>query len=104
MNMNSVTLVGRAGSDPIARYYESGSIRVTLDLIVKRRNADEDTYLFPLEIWGKQAQLTADHVRKDSLIGIIGSIHRQATDAKQDSTYIRVDRLEILGGPRQGNQ
>ena len=100
MRMNSVTLVGRAGSDPVARYFESGSVQVVLDLLVNRRSQQDAPDAFSLELWGKQAQIAADHVRKGCLIGIIGSVKRSPSDSIEGShVYIRVDRLELLGPP-----
>ena len=96
MQMNSATLVGRAQQDPEVRYYESGSVRATFILLVNHRNQQEPPDQFPLEFWGKQAQVVADSVRKDTLIGIIGSIKRDEVG----QTYVRVDRLEILGPAR----
>ena len=37
---------------------------------VNRRSRDEEPDWFNLEIWGKQAQIAADYVKKGSLIGI----------------------------------
>ena len=74
MGVNSVTLVGRAGRDPEVRYFESGSVVANLTLAVNRRSRDDEPDWFNLEIWGKQAQVAADYVRKGSLLGIIGSL------------------------------
>ena len=72
MGVNSVTLVGRAGRDPEVRYFESGSVVANLTIAVNRRSRDDEPDWFNLEIWGKQAQVAADYVRKGSLLGIIG--------------------------------
>ena len=73
MGVNSVTLVGRAGRDPEVRYFESGSMVANLTIAVNRRSRDDEPDWFNLEIWGKQAQVAADYVKKGSLLGIIGS-------------------------------
>ena len=73
MEINSINLVGRAGREPDVRYFESGSIVANFTLAVNRRSRDEEPDWFNLEIWGKQAQIAADYVRKGSLIGINGS-------------------------------
>ena len=73
MAINSVTLVGRAGRDPEVRYFESGTVVANLTMAVNRRNRDDEPDWFNLEIWGKQAQVAADYVKKGSLIGITGS-------------------------------
>jgi single-strand DNA-binding protein len=102
--MNSVTLVGRAGRDPEVKYLESGSVVANLTLAVNRPVKDETDW-FNLEIWGKQAEVAANYVRKGSLIGIIGSIQIQqwtdrTTGEKKSKPVIRVDRLQLLGSKR----
>ena len=72
MAINSVTLVGRAGRDPEVRYFESGSIVANLTIAVNRRSRQDEPDWFNLEIWGKQAQVAADYVKKGSLIGVTG--------------------------------
>ena len=64
MAINSVTLVGRAGRDPEVRYFESGTVVANLTMAVTRRNRDDEPDWFNLEIWGKQAQVAADYVKK----------------------------------------
>ena len=73
MGINSVTLVGRAGRDPEVRYFESGNVVANLTMAVNRRGRSEEPDWFNLEIWGKQAQVAADYVKKGSLIGVTGS-------------------------------
>jgi single-strand DNA-binding protein len=105
MGVNSITLVGRAGRDPEVRYLESGSVVANLTLAVNRRSRDDEPDWFNLEIWGKQAQVAADYVRKGSLLGIIGSFKLDRwTDRnsgeERSKPVIRVDRLELLGSKR----
>jgi single-strand DNA-binding protein len=107
MGVNSVTLVGRAGRDPEVRYFESGTVVANLTLAVNRRSRDDEPDWFNLEIWGKQAQVAADYVRKGSLVGIIGSFKLdrwtdRATGEERSKPVIRVDRLELLGSKRDG--
>ena len=73
MEINTINLVGRAGREPDVRYFESGSVVANFTLAVNRRSRDEEPDWFNLEIWGKQAQIAADYVKKGSLIGITGS-------------------------------
>ena len=105
MGINSVTLVGRAGRDPEVRYFESGSVVANLTLAVNRRNRTDEPDWFNLEIWGKQAQVVADYVKKGSLIGVIGSFKLDRwTDKKsgeeRTKPVIRVDRIELIGSKR----
>ena len=107
MAINSVTLVGRAGRDPEVRYFESGTVVANLTMAVNRRNRDDEPDWFNLEIWGKQAQVAADYVKKGSLIGITGSFKLDSwkdrnTGEDRSKPVVRVDRLELLGSKRDG--
>ena len=105
MGINSVTLVGRAGRDPEVRYFESGTVVANLTMAVNRRNREDEPDWFNLEIWGKQAQVAADYVKKGSLIGITGSFKLDSwkvrnTGEDRNKPVVRVDRLELLGSKR----
>jgi single-strand DNA-binding protein len=72
---------------------------------VNRRSRDDEPDWFTLEIWGKQAQVAADYVRKGSLLGIIGSFKLdrwtdRTTGEERSKPVVRVDRLELLGSRR----
>ena len=105
MGINSITLVGRAGRDPEVRYFESGSVVANLTMAVNRRGRSEEPDWFNLEIWGKQAQVAADYVKKGSLLGITGSFKLDKwtdrnTGEGRSKPVVRVDRLELLGSKR----
>ena len=105
MAINSVTLVGRAGRDPEVRYFESGTVVANLTMAVNRRSRDDEPDWFNLEIWGKQAQVAADYVKKGSLIGVTGSFKLDSwkdrnTGEARNKPVVRVDRLELLGSKR----
>ena len=102
MEINTINLVGRAGREPDVRYFESGSIVANFTLAVNRRSRDEEPDWFNLEIWGKQAQIAADYVKKGSLIGITGSFKIDSwkdknTGEDRYKPVVRVDRLNLLG-------
>lgn len=103
MTLNVVTLVGRVGQDPDVKYFESGSVKCRLTLAVRRptRNSDEPDW-FNLELWGKEAEIAANYVRKGSLIGVKGFLKfdtwsDRATGANRSSPVIKVDRIDLLG-------
>tara|TARA_Y100001968_G_C19394804_1_gene737638 strand:+ start:978 stop:1367 length:390 start_codon:yes stop_codon:yes gene_type:complete len=107
MGINSVNLVGRAGRDPEVRYFESGSVVANLTLAVNRRSRNDEPDWFNLEIWGKQAQVAADFVKKGSLIGITGSFkidswNDRSSGELRTKPVIRVDRMDLLGSKRDG--
>ena len=105
MEINTVNLVGRAGREPDVRYFESGSTVANFTLAVNRRSRDEEPDWFNIEIWGKQAQIAADYVRKGSLIGITGSLKidswkDKSTGEDRFKPVIRVERLNLLGSKK----
>jgi single-strand DNA-binding protein len=106
MSLNVVTLVGRVGGDPDVKYFESGAVKCSLTLAVKRisRNSDEPDW-FNLELWGKPAETAANYVRKGGLIGVSGALkfdtwQDRNTGANRSKPIVRVDRLELLGSRR----
>ena len=108
MEINTINLVGRAGREPDVRYFESGSIVANFTLAVNRRSRDEEPDWFNLEIWGKQAQIAADYVKKGSLIGVTGSLKIDSWKDKSSGEdrfkpVIRVDRLNLLGSKRESD-
>ena len=105
MSINSVTLVGRVGRDPDVRYFESGSVVANFTMAVNRRSKEDEPDWFNLEVWGKQAQIAADYVKKGSLLGISGSFKLdtwkdRSSGEERNKPVIRVDRLELLGSKR----
>ncbi len=106
MSVNVVTLVGRVGGDPDVKYFESGSVKCSLTLAVRRRSSrDDQPDWFNLELWGKTAEVAANYVRKGSLIGVSGSLkfdHWQdrTTGGNRSKPMIKVDRMDLLGSKR----
>jgi single-strand DNA-binding protein len=104
MSLNCISLVGRAGRDPELRFFESGSAVANLTLAVNKAssNRDEEPDWFNLEIWGKQAQVAADYVRKGSLIGVVGRMTSEQwtdrnTGEQRSKPLVKVERLVLLG-------
>jgi single-strand DNA-binding protein len=72
--VNAVMLVGRAGKDPEMRYFESGRVKTTFSLAVNRPTKERETDWFDIELWGRQAEVAGEYVRKGSLVGIEGRL------------------------------
>ncbi|WP_017319254.1 single-stranded DNA-binding protein [Mastigocladopsis repens] len=107
MSINIVTLIGRVGTDPDMKYFESGSVKCKLTLAVNRRTRDGDhTDWFNLELWGKTAQVAGDYVRKGKQIAVKGSLKfdtwsDRTTGANRSTPVIIVDQLQLLGSKRE---
>jgi single-strand DNA-binding protein len=108
MTLNLVTLVGRAGSDPEMKYFESGSVKCSFSLAVNRNTKkDEQPDWFTLEMWSRTAEVAGEYVRKGSLIGITGALSMQRWNDRtsgeaRERPVIKVERLELLGSRREG--
>jgi single-strand DNA-binding protein len=106
MSINIVTLIGRVGTDPDMKYFESGSVKCKLTLAVNRRTREgEHTDWFNLELWGKTAQVAGDYVRKGRQIAVKGSLkfeswNDRTTGAVRSTPVILVEQLELLGSKR----
>ena len=77
-------------------------------MAVNRRSREEEPDWFNLEIWGKQAQIAADYVKKGSLIGITGSFKIDSwkdknTGEDRYKPVVRVDRLNLLSSRKESD-
>jgi single-strand DNA-binding protein len=107
--MNKIILIGRAGKDPEVRYFDSGDAVAKFSLAVNKYKKDAEPDWFNIEVWGKQAQVAADYVRKGSQVAIEGSITlnkwtSNTTGEAMSSMVVRCDRLELIGSKRDAEQ
>ena len=108
MEINTINLVGRAGREPDVRYFESGSTVANFTIAVNRISRGDEPDWFNLEIWGKQAQIAADYVKKGSLVGITGSFKIDSwkdknTGEDRFKPVVRVDRLNLLSSRKESD-
>lgn len=107
-DVNHIVLVGRAGRDAEIRYFESGKVVSTFSIAVNRPMKDAQTDWFDIEIWGKQAEIAGEYVKKGSLIGIEGRL-RWDTWTSKDNGDINIkplviaDSIRLLGSKRDNN-
>lgn len=99
--MNSISLVGRAGSDPEVRYLDSGKVVAKLPLAVRRAysRGEVDTDWFSLEIWGKTAEVAANYVRKGSQISVTGRLEFDSWEKdgqRREKAIVKVNDLGLL--------
>lgn len=107
--MNHITLVGRAGRDPEAKYFENGNVVANVSLAVNGIKRDSDPDWFNLQIWGKTAQVAVDYVRKGNLIGVSGRMTIEKwtdknTGEQKSKPVVVVDRLTLLGSKKDNEQ
>lgn len=112
MSVNKVILVGRLGRDPETRYTSSGqavaNFSVATDESYKDKNGERQkrTEWHKIVVWGKQAEIAQQYLKKGSLIFIEGRIQsREWQDKegqKRTSFEIVATNFRMLGGRGDG--
>src|SRR5208282_5177879 len=112
MSVNKVILVGRLGRDPETRY--TGGVQavanfsVATDETYKDRNGERQkrTEWHKIVVWGKQAEIAQQYLKKGSLVFIEGRIQsREWQDKegqKRTSFEIVASNFRMLGGRSEG--
>jgi single-strand DNA-binding protein len=108
MSVNKVILVGRLGRDPETRYTGGGqavaNFSVATDETYKDRNGERQkrTEWHKIVVWGKQAEIAQQYLKKGSLVFIEGRIQsREWQDKegqKRTSFEIVASNFRMLGG------
>ena len=112
MSVNKVILVGRLGRDPETRYTGGGqavaNFSVATDETYKDKNGERQkrTEWHKIVVWGKQAEIAQQYLKKGSLIFIEGRIQsREWQDKegqKRTSFEIVANNFRMLGGRADG--
>jgi single-strand DNA-binding protein len=106
-SLNKVMLIGHLGKDPEVKTLENGNKVAKVSLATTERYKDkagivqESTEWHNLEMWGDQAKLAEQYLRKGKFVYVEGKIK---TDSWEDHgikkfwTSIRVYNFTMLGG------
>src|SRR5204863_7115416 len=108
MSVNKVILVGRLGRDPETRYTGGGqavaNFSMATDESYKDKNGERQkrTEWHTIGVWGKQAEIAQQYLKKGSLVFIEGRIQsREWQDKegqKRTSFEIVANNFRMLGG------
>jgi len=112
MSVNKVILVGRLGRDPETRFTSGGqavaNFSLATDESYKDRNGERQkrTEWHKIVVWGKQAEIAQQYLKKGSLVFIEGRIQsREWQDKegqKRTSFEIVATNFRMLGGRSDG--
>jgi single-strand DNA-binding protein len=112
MSVNKVILVGRLGRDPETRYTGGGqavaNFSIATDETYKDKNGERQkrTEWHKIVVWGKQAEIAQQYLKKGSLIFIEGRIQsREWQDKegqKRTSFEIVASNFRMLGSRADG--
>jgi len=111
-SVNKVILLGNLGRDPETRYTTGGdavtNLRIATTETWKDKNGDkqEKTEWHSVVLFGRQAEIAGEYLKKGRSVFIEGRLQtRKYTDkegVEKYATEIVGDRMQLLGGPRDG--
>ncbi|HSC46247.1 MAG TPA: single-stranded DNA-binding protein [Candidatus Acidoferrum sp.] len=112
MSVNKVILVGRLGRDPETRYTGGGqavgNFSVATDETFKDKNGEKQkrTEWHRITVWGKQAEIAQQYLKKGSLVFIEGRIQSREWQDKEGQKRTSFDivatNFRMLGGRGDG--
>jgi len=106
--VNKVILVGNLGRDPERRSTPSGQQVATFSVATSRRwrdrdgNRQEQTEWHNIVVWGRQAEVAGEYLKKGRQIYIEGRLQTRSWDDKQSGekryrTEVICDNFQMLG-------
>lgn len=114
MSVNKVILVGRLGRDPESRYTSSGqavcNFSMATDESFKDKSGERQkrTEWHKIVVWGKQAEIAQQYLKKGAQIYVEGRIQsREWTDKegnKRTSFDIVCQNFRMLGSKGEGGR
>jgi len=107
-SVNKVLLIGNLGRDPEVRYTQGGSAVANFTLATTDKWNDagtgekkERTEWHRVVVWGKQAEIAGEYLRKGRQVYVEGSLQtREWTDRdgnKKYTTEVKAMRFQMLG-------
>jgi single-strand DNA-binding protein len=106
--VNKVILIGNLGRDPEVRSTQSGQPVASFTLATNRRwrdkagNKQEETEWHNIVVWGKQAEIAGQYLKKGKQIYLEGRLQTRSWEDRQSGekkykTEIVCDNFQMLG-------
>ena len=106
-DMNTATIIGRAGQDAEIKYFESGKVKTTFSLAVNRFDSKTKTEVpdwFNIEVWDKQAEFAGEYVKKGRQVVVDGRISiskwTDQTGEERERFLVVANQIRLLGSKR----
>jgi len=105
-SVNRVILIGNLGNDPDTRYLADGSAIANFSIACTEKYTDkqgekkESTEWVRISMFGKQAEIAGEYLRKGSPVYIEGRLHTrkyQKDGIDHYVTEVKADRMQMLG-------
>lgn len=108
MSLNKVILVGNLGDDPEVKYTSGGNAVANLSLATNERWTDksgekqERTEWHKVVVWGRQAEVAGEYMRKGQLVCVEGSLQTRKWEDRDGNnrytTEVKAFNIHMLGG------
>jgi single-strand DNA-binding protein len=111
-NLNEVRLMGNVTRDIELRHTQSGTVLCDVGLAITRRlkvdsgEKKEETVFVDVTLWGRQAEIAAEYVKKGDPLFVSGRLHLDRwTDkqSNQERTKLKVvgEGIQLLTRPQK---
>ena len=111
--VNRVILVGRLGKDPEIKYTPSGTAMASFSLATDESRKDaqgnktQQTEWHNIVLWGKQAEIAGEYLKKGRLIYVEGRLQTRTWEdssggGQKHRTEVIGDRFVMLGARPEG--
>lgn len=104
--INNVVLVGRAGGDPEAKTFSSGSKVVSLNMACNRPTKEKETDWFQVKIWGKAAETAEKYIKKGHLFGVEGRLQQETWEDngnKRSKVVVVANAVRLMQPKSEGD-
>jgi single-strand DNA-binding protein len=113
-NLNKVMLIGNLTRDPEIKYTPKGTAVAQIGLAVNRvwsndaGEKQEETTFVDVELWGRQAEIAGEYLRKGRPVFIEGRLKLDSWDdkqtgAKRSKMKVVGEQLQLLGSREGGS-
>jgi single-strand DNA-binding protein len=113
-NLNKVMLIGNLTRDPEIKYTPKGTAVAQIGLAVNRvwsndaGEKQEETTFVDVELWGRQAEIAGEYLRKGRPVFIEGRLKLDSWDDKQtgqkrNKMKVVGEQLQLLGSREGGS-
>ena len=102
--INSVVLAGNVVADPESRSTNSGKAIASFRLAINNPLNDKDVVFIDVDTWEKQAEFVSKHVKKGSLVSVIGRLKQDSWEKegkKFSKILIVAERVNFIGGKKK---
>lgn len=100
--MNTVTLVGRLATNPLARLVGNQPV-VRIRLAVEARGERNPT-IVDVDVWGNQGAAVERYLSRGRLVAVVGrltsSVWRDGVSNRRQHVYVTAQSVDFLDKPR----